>query len=114
MAHQNLRVRDLAAIFQELKPGLKVTYVPIDDVDSRDYSVTTARLDAEHFKTYVDVAPAASEIMEAIVCGIIRDPESLFYRNAKWLKELTQIGGFDHRHIVDLMDNFNAIKRANT
>lgn len=113
VAHQNLRVQDLAAIFQKLKPGLKVTHVPTADIDSRDYSVSTARLRAEQFKTYVDVAPGAEEIMEAIVCGIIRDPESLFYRNAKWLKELTQIGGFDHRHIVDLIDNFNAIKRTN-
>ena len=84
----------------------------MSDVDSRDYSVSTARLTAEGFRTYRDVPPGAEEIMEAIVCGTIRDPESVFYRNAKWLKELTQIGGFDHRHIVDLMDNFNAIQRT--
>jgi hypothetical protein len=31
----------------------------------------------------------------------------LFYRNAKWLKELTMIGSKDHRQLVDLMESFS-------
>jgi hypothetical protein len=46
--------------------------------------------------------------MEAIVSGVIRDPESLLYRNAKWLKELTEIGARGHRHVVELMESFGA------
>ena len=49
--------------------------------------------------------------MDGIVNGTIRDPESVFYRNAKWLKELTQIGSSDHRRIIDLMEHFNALRR---
>src|SRR5262249_30363906 len=39
ISHVNLRVVDLAASFQRLKPGIEVSYVPIEDPDKRDYSV---------------------------------------------------------------------------
>ena len=110
VAHENLRVTDLADLFRSLKPGLQVTHVPTADADQRNYSVTAGRLLSEGFVPRVDVRTGAEEIMEAIICGRIPDPESVFYRNAKWLKELTRIGYSDHRHIVDIMERFSAVR----
>jgi hypothetical protein len=45
-------------------------------------------------------------MVDAIVGGLIPDPESIFYRNAKWLKELTQIGSMGHRELVGLIETF--------
>lgn len=112
VCHQNLRVVDLAEIFSDLKPGLKVTHVPTQDADTRDYAVSGLRLREEGFSPRVDVRTGAEEIMDTIASGAIPDPESIFYRNAKWLKELTNIGSFDHRHIVDLMENFTAVRQT--
>jgi len=111
VAHENLRVVDLAAIFQELRPSVDVEHTPLPDNDARNYSVSAARLFAEGFETRIDVRTGAEQIMEAIVGGLIPDPESLFYRNAKWLKELTQIGTRDHRQVVELMESFNSARR---
>ena len=112
VAHENLRVVDVAAIFQRLNPGLKAIYVPTQDPDLRDYRVTAARLLEEGFRPRTDVEAGAEGIAEAIVCGLIPDPESIFYRNAKWLKELTQIGTRDHLQVVDLMENFSVMRRG--
>jgi hypothetical protein len=49
--------------------------------------------------------------MEAIIGGLIPDPESVFYRNAKWLKELTHICARDHRQVVELMECFRSAHR---
>jgi nucleoside-diphosphate-sugar epimerase len=108
IAHENLRVVDLADSFRELVPGLEVLHTTSVDLDARNYRVSTARLQAEGFRTRIDVATGAEQMMEAIVSGSIPDPESVFYRNAKWLKELTQIGALDHRHVVELMESFGA------
>jgi len=107
IAQENLRVVDVADIFRSLRPGLKVTHVATKDPDRRDYRVAVDRMLAEGFQPRVGVTQGAEEIMEAIVCGAIPDPESLFYRNAKWLKELTMIGSKDHRQLVDLMESFS-------
>jgi nucleoside-diphosphate-sugar epimerase len=111
VAHENLRVVDLADIFRELRPSLDVEHTPSPDLDARNYSVSAARVRAEGFRTRVDVRTGAEQIMEAIVGGLIPDPESLFYRNAKWLKELTQIGARDHRQVVELMESFSSARR---
>jgi nucleoside-diphosphate-sugar epimerase len=111
---ENLRVVDVAAIFQRLNPGLKAIYVPTQDPDLRDYRVTAERLCEEGFRPRLDVEAGAEGIAEAIVCGLIPDPESIFYRNAKWLKELTQIGSKDHLQVVDLMENFSSMRRMAT
>jgi len=108
IAHQNLRVVDLAEVFRELRPGLDVAHTASPDLDARDYSVSTARMAAEGFEPRTDIRTGAERMMEAIVSGVIRDPESLFYRNAKWLKELTEIGARGHRHVVELMESFGA------
>jgi nucleoside-diphosphate-sugar epimerase len=111
VAHENLRVVDLAGIFRELRPSVDVEHTPLPDLDARNYSVSAARLQAEGFHTRMDVRTGAEQIMEAIVGGLIPDPESLFYRNAKWLKELTQIGARDHRQVVELMESFSNARR---
>ena len=58
------------------------------------------------FRPRVSVELGAEEMVDAIVGGLIPDPESIFYRNAKWLKELTQIGSMGHRELVGLIETF--------
>lgn len=110
ISHENMQVTEVAAIFQGLKPGLKVTHVPSEDLDARDYRVTTRRMHAEGFQTRIGVENGAEQMMEAITAGLLPDPESVFYRNAKWLKELTQIGSRDHLQVVELMESFRAAR----
>jgi nucleoside-diphosphate-sugar epimerase len=112
VAHENLRVVDVAAMFQAMNPTLKVTYVPTQDPDRRDYRVSTARMLEDGFRPRQGVEAGAEEIAESIICGLIPDPESIFYRNAKWLKELTHIGDRDHLQVVDLMESFSTIRRT--
>ena len=52
---------DVAETFRSLKPGLNVSYVPVANEDNRDYSVSTARLDEEGFKTGVEIGPGSEE-----------------------------------------------------
>jgi len=111
VSHCNYRVVDVARVFEELKPGLKANYIPAANADNRDYSVSTARLAEEGFHTIAEIGPGAQEIMDAIVNGTIRDPESVFYRNAKWLKELTHLGTADHRQVISLMEQLNSLRR---
>lgn len=112
IAHENLRVVDVAEMFEHLNPLLKVAYVPTQDPDRRDYRVSVRRMLDEGFRPRVDVLTGAEDIGEAIVSGAIPDPESVFYRNAKWLKELTHIGSRDHRQVVDLMESFSLLRRG--
>jgi hypothetical protein len=104
-------VVDVAEIFRRLNANLKVSRVSTADPDRRDYRVSVARLHQEGFHTRVDVEDGAEGIAESIVCGMISDPESVFYRNAKWLKDLTQIGSLDHRQLVTLLESFSALRR---
>jgi nucleoside-diphosphate-sugar epimerase len=104
IAHENLRVIDLARIFQQINPKLKVMHLDLPDVDRRNYRVSTQKMHEEGFTTRVGIQLGAEELVEAIISGQIPDPESIYYRNAKWLKELTQIGSKSHRDIVNLMD----------
>jgi len=53
----------------------------------------------------VTVDLGAEEMVDAIVTGLIDDPESIFYRNAKWMKELTQFGDTKHKEFVSLMES---------
>jgi nucleoside-diphosphate-sugar epimerase len=108
VAHENLRVVDLGRMFKELRPALEVMHIPSPDLDARDYRVSTERLTSETFRTRFDVGAGAEQVSEAIVTGLIPDPEAIFYRNAKWLKELTQIGSRDHGHVVELMESFGS------
>jgi nucleoside-diphosphate-sugar epimerase len=104
VAHENLRVLDVAEVFRTLNPCLRVIELETADADRRDYRVSTCRLRSQGFSTRVDVATGAEGMIEAIVSGMIPDPESVFYRNAKWLKELTHIGEKDHREVMGLIE----------
>ncbi len=104
IAHENLRVVDVAKVFAGLNPNLKVEHVDLPADDVRNYRVSAERAAAEGFLPAVDVATGAEEMCEAIVSGAIPDPESVFYRNAKWLAELTHIGGKNHRDLVGMME----------
>ncbi len=112
ISHENLRVVDVADIFTRMNTELKVIGVDTQDPDRRNYRVSAHRMIDEGFQTRVDVLEGAEGIAEAIVSGSISDPESVFYRNAKWLKDLTTIGSMDHRQLVQLLENFSVIGRG--
>jgi hypothetical protein len=52
----------------------------------------------------------AEEMVEAIVTGLVPDPESIFYRNAKWLKELTNLGDRNHAEIAGLLETLAQVR----
>jgi nucleoside-diphosphate-sugar epimerase len=106
IANENLRVVDLVGVFEALNPRLQVLHVPTPDQDRRNYRVSTRRMADEGFRPRMTVALGSEEMIDAIVSGLIPDPESIFYRNAKWLKELTQIGSMGHRELVGLIETF--------
>lgn len=107
VAHENLRVTQVANIFSLVRPGLQVTHHDLADIDNRDYRVRTDRLRDEGFSPRVTVEAGAEEMIEAVVSGAIPDPESVFYRNAKWLRELTEVGSKGHRDLVGLMETMS-------
>lgn len=109
IAHVNCRVVDLAAIFRRINPRLRVTHLDLPDADRRDYAVSTARMRQAGFHTRLDIETGAEEMVMAIITGRILDPESIYYRNAKWLKELSQLGSREHGEIVKLMETWAQI-----
>ena len=104
IASENLRVVDLIPIFKAINPSCREVYVKLDNPDTRNYHVSTARMKAEGIVPRVDIRTGAEEIIEAIVTGRIADPEAVYYRNAKWLKELTELGGRNHDAMVGMLD----------
>ncbi len=112
ISHVNLRVIDVAAVFSEMNEKLKVIKIETQDPDRRNYRVSNRRMSDEGFTTRTSVLDGAESITEAIIVGAISDPESVFYRNAKWLKDLTQVGSMDHRQLVQLLESFSVLKRV--
>jgi nucleoside-diphosphate-sugar epimerase len=112
IAHENLRVADLVEVFRAINPRLRPTFVDVGDPDRRDYRVDSRRMTEAGFRTRHSVAAGAEHLVESIVNGLIPDPESIFYRNAKWLKELTQIGARGHKDIVQLMETMSAVRNG--
>ena len=106
IANENLRVVDLVKTFRAVNPRLEVVHVATQDADKRNYRVSNRRMLDAGFRPRVSVELGAEEMVDAIVGGLIPDPESIFYRNAKWLKELTQIGSMGHRELVGLIESF--------
>lgn len=104
IAHENLRVVDLVDIFQDINPLCNPTYVKLDNPDNRDYHVSIDKMVEEGIEPRVSVSDGAEEIVEAIVTGRIVDPEAIYYQNARWLKELTEIGDRDHRGLMKMID----------
>jgi len=106
ISNENLRVMDLVDVFRRLIPAVGVVHVPTPDQDRRNYRVTNRRMRESGFTPRVSVELGSEEMIDAIVSGTIPDPESIFYRNAKWLKELTQIGSMGHRELVGLIETY--------
>ncbi|HEX2777883.1 MAG TPA: hypothetical protein VHM30_00175, partial [Gemmatimonadaceae bacterium] len=104
IAHENLRVVDLIDIFKSINPRVVERFIELENPDNRNYHVSTKRMTEEGIRPRVTVAAGAEEIVEAIVTGRIADPEAIFYRNAKWLKELTGLGSRDHRGLIGMLD----------
>ena len=104
IANENLRVIDLIEIFKSINPRCLERFIELENPDTRNYHVSTARMREEGIEPRVDVRAGAEEIVEAIVTGRIADPEAIFYRNAKWLKELTGLGQQDHRALMGMLD----------
>jgi nucleoside-diphosphate-sugar epimerase len=112
VAHENLRVVDLVESFRAINPRLRVEFVPTLDPDKRDYRVDTRRLRAAGFAPRLSVQVGAEQLVDAIVSGLIPDPESIFYRNAKWLKELSQFGPLQHAGALRLMETLSSLRPA--
>jgi nucleoside-diphosphate-sugar epimerase len=112
IANQNLRVVDLVDVFEDINPRLQVEFVPTDDLDRRDYRVDTTRMREEGFRPMTSVRLGAEQLVDAIISGLVPDPESIFYRNAKWLKELNQLGGRRHLDALRMMEALSAVRTA--
>jgi hypothetical protein len=106
ISNENLRVVDLVDVFRRLIPAVGVVHVATPDQDRRNYRVSNRRMRESGFTPRVGVELGSEEMIDAIVSGAIPDPESIFYRNAKWLKELTQIGSMGHRELVGLIETY--------
>jgi nucleoside-diphosphate-sugar epimerase len=104
IAHENLRVVDLIDVFKQINPKCMERFIELENPDNRNYHVSTARMRDEGIQPRVPVLAGAEEIVEAIVTGRIADPEAIYYRNAKWLKELTGLGSQDHRGLMGMLD----------
>lgn len=110
ISHENLRVIDVAEVFRTLNPRLRVTHLQMAEPDVRDYRVSARRMQEEGFETRVGIELGIEGIVEAIVNGHIPDPESIYYRNAKWLKELTQLGSRNHKEVAYLMEMMSSVR----
>jgi nucleoside-diphosphate-sugar epimerase len=104
IAHENLRVVDLIPVFKNFNPSCHERFIELDNPDIRNYHVSVARMRDEGIQPRVTVTAGAEEIVEAIITGRIADPEAIYYRNAKWLKELTGLGKQDHRGLIGILD----------
>ena len=104
IAHENLRVIDLIDVFKGINPIARERFIELENPDNRNYHVSVARMLDEGIQPRVTVTAGAEEIVEAIVTGRIADPEAIYYRNAKWLKELTGLGKQDHRGLIGMLD----------
>jgi nucleoside-diphosphate-sugar epimerase len=109
IAHENLRVVDLLEVFKAIVPTVETKFLPTVDVDSRNYRVSTKRMEHAGFRPIISVRVGAEEVVDALVTGAISDPESIFHRNAKWMKELTQFGDTRHKEFVGLMEQMAAV-----
>ena len=109
IAWENFQIKEVINIFKQIKPSINVLYTSELSADERDYRVSLERMKEEDFLPKIDVKTGAQEIMEAIITGLIPDPEAIYYRNAKWLKELTHLGKKDHKELLNLMEMLKRI-----
>ena len=110
VAHENLRVTDVAKIFQRLNPRLRIIRSQTTAQDKRDYRIRTERMREAGFRTRIAVETGSQEMAEAIASGLIPDPESIFYQNSKWIKELTQVSPKNNRDLLELLETLRRIQ----
>lgn len=110
ISHENLRVVDLIGVFQEINPRLEVEFLPTDNPDKRDYAVDNQRMVEAGFRPITSVRVGAEQLVDAIVSGLIPDPESIYYRNAKWLKELSRFDDREHADALKLMETLSGMQ----
>lgn len=88
VALENRTLHYLVELFQNLNPCLKVVHANTEQVDKRSYRACTERMKDEGFSPQIPISVGAEEIICKIVDKTIPDPESSFYNNVKWMKEL--------------------------
>lgn len=110
IATENLRIIDVASYFRELNPQLRISHVNVDNEDKRNYRVSTGRMKEEGFYPELKVKYGAEELVDAIASGLIQDPDSIYYRNVKWFKELVDIGNKDQKEIIILMETLARLR----
>jgi nucleoside-diphosphate-sugar epimerase len=86
VSHENLRVRDLAPLMQQLMPGLTIKDVVAESGDSRNYRVSGERLEQAGFRTTTNALQGAEQVLDAIRSRRILEPESQSHWNAKWVQ----------------------------
>jgi len=110
ISNENMRVIDLIGIFKEINPQLQVDFLPTDNPDKRDYAVDNRRMLEAGFQPLTSVRVGAEQLVDAIVSGLIPDPESIYYRNAKWLKELCRFDDRKHADALKLMETLSGLQ----
>ncbi len=110
IAHQNMRVTDVAEVFARLNPRLKIIRHKTAGKDARNYSVRADRMRKAGFQPQITVAMGAEEMIEAITSGLIPDPESIFYQNSKWIRELMQVGSKSAQEVLQLMETLKKVQ----
>ncbi len=110
ISNENMRVVDLIEIFKSINPRLQVEYLATDNPDKRNYAVDNSRMLATGFKPITSVRVGSEQLVDAIVGGLIPDPESIYYRNAKWLKELSRFDEREHADALKLMETLSGMR----
>lgn len=84
IAWRNLRVVDLIEYFKNVNPRLEVTVGDDDGADERDYRVLTQRASKDGFEARIGIQQGIEELVQAMVAGLLPDPESSSLRFPKW------------------------------
>jgi nucleoside-diphosphate-sugar epimerase len=96
---ENLRVCDVASIFARLNPAIRIRRVESIDQDRRDYKVDTLRMYSAGLLPLFDVESGAEEMAKALGSGLIPEPDSDIYQNARWARMLANSAD-RHEHRV--------------
>lgn len=110
ISHENVRVVDLIAVFRDINPRLEIDFLPTSEPDKRDYAVDNKRMLQAGFQPLTSVRVGAEQLVDALATGLIPEPESIYYRNAKWLKELCRFDDREHADALDLMETLSGLR----
>ena len=67
IAHENLRVIDLIEIFKRITPTVRTKFLETTDTDTRNYRVSTKRMQKAGFQPKIGVELGAEETVDALV-----------------------------------------------